>query len=866
MTKKKTPERLEGNKGCTNCALHQKSEHVCIMGKGPIPARIMVVLDNPTLEDGDLNAPLSGKNLIYLMELFEKTNIPWNECYITTTVKCGVPKGQKLKASEIKACSEYLDHELDVVKPRYILTMGATSLKAMVGAGKITEIHGTALKHKKGATLLPVYAPGVVWRDPSKLPDMMDDLNRFSKIINGATVGLPKMNFEVVDSFDRFNRMVTEMKEETAISWDIETTGLDRFNDDITVMGFGLRSKQWILPISLSSFTTDAIQNMMEILTSLFKKKKFITANGKFDNLFTRTKYGVRFNNAFDTMVAGYAMDENTPNGLKYTAKRVFGIPDWDLGLDTKKGQGSKEKLYEYLAYDLYYTRKLYIHFKKELAKDEATERIFYHLLMPAFHAYENVQMEGVYINQEKFAEIDEILMGRLHEIDLELQKVRIKSGYEEPVNWGSTQQLAKYLFNYLKLPILGKTATGNPSTAGDLLTKLKHDHACIPLIIERKGIKQLHSFFINGWKEKMHNGKIYPSFNIHTTVTGRTSSNGPNLQQVPRDKRIRTLIGAPEGWTMVEIDYSQVELRVVCHHSKDPKMVLVYSTGKDIHTNTAVSISGKHEKDITKEDRKKAKPVNFGFVYGMGHFKFVEYADSNYGVILTQKEAKEYRRRFFEEYNYLPEWHNKQRKIVRAYKQVRNLIGRLRRLPDIDSPDKGVKSEAERQSINSPIQSFASDLMLMSVIEVDQTLPKEDTRIVGTVHDAGLYIIRNDMLNVRIPQIKAIMESPKLLTDVFKAKLDVPIIADVEIGNWGNGIGWDGEHINILEDGSIELSKKESDQTKWYFRHPESDSVFLETDPEKANRAFTEGCDEIDRKEYRKFKRAELQSRKRKG
>lgn len=815
MAKIKKPERLEGNRGCTNCSLFKGSGHVCIMGKGPIPARIMVVLDSPTLSDSDLDRSISGTNMNYLMELFEKVGIPWNECYVTTTVKCGVPKGYKLKVKEINACSEYLSHEMDVVKPLYILTMGATSLKAMVGAGKITEIHGTALKHKKGATLMPVYAPGVVWRDPSKLDDMMMDLRRFAKIINGATVGLPKMNFEVVDSFDRFNRMVTEMKEESIMSWDIETTGLDRFNDDITVMGFGLKHKQWILPIGLSRFTWEAIQNMMEILTSLFKKKKFVTANGKFDNLFTRTKYGVRFNIFFDTMIAAYAMDENTPNGLKYTAKRVFGIPDWDLGLDTKKGGGSKEKLYEYLAYDLYYTRKLYYHFKKELAKDAPTERLFYNLLMPAFLTYENIQMEGVTINKEKFNEIDELFMNRLEEIDYELEKIRIKSKYPDPMNWGSTQQLAKFLYNHVGLPILGKTGTGNPSTAGDLLEKMKHDHPSVPLIIERKGIKQLHSFFINGWKEKMHEGKIYPGFNIHTTVTGRTSSNKPNLQQVPRDKRIRTLVGAPPGWTMVEIDYSQVELRVVCHHSKDPKMVLVYSLGKDIHTNTAVSISGKAEDTITKEDRKKAKPVNFGFVYGMGHHKFVEYADSNYGVILTQAEAKEYRRRFFEEYNYLPEWHNKQRKIVRAYKQVRNLIGRLRRLPDIDSPDNQVSSEAERQSINSPIQSFASDLMLMSIIEIDKKLPKEDTRTVGTVHDAGLYIIRNDMLNVRIPQIKAIMENPELLSGVFGAKLDIPIVADVEIGNWGNGVPWNGEHIEVLEDGSIQLIDKKKTKKK---------------------------------------------------
>lgn len=855
-------KRLKGNSGCQNCDLFKQSANVCVMGVGSQKSEIMIILDAPDMKAADDGLPATGKTQVLIEELLTKAGIAVSDCYITTAVKCGIPFGHKIKISEIKACNEYLEREIESVKPRYIITMGSSALKALLPKAKVTEVSGTMIPFREGIELMPMNSPGIVWREPQKMDMLQDDLNQFNRIRKGMKYELPPVNYEVVRSLKDFNRMVKELKtEKDHLSFDIETTGLSRFEDEITVLGFGMEGKQWILPMSLSTaFNSNDLIGMIEVLAEELADTDITTANGKFDNLFMRTQFAVRFNITFDTMIAAYALDENTPNGLKYTAKKAFGIPDWDLGLDSKQGKGNKEELYKYLAYDLLFTRNLKPYLMEQLEKDPAILRLFQHLLMPAFLMYENVEFEGVHINPDKFAEIDEIIWSRISEIDVELEKLRIESKYPEPINWGSTKQLGEFFFDYLELPILVKTKTGNPSTAGDVLEKMRDLHPTIPFLIERKGLKQLHSFFVDGWKKRMHNGKIYPGFNVHTVVTGRTSSKGPNLQQVPRDKRIRTLVGAPPGWTMVEADYSQVELRVVAHHSKDPKMVQVYSTGKDIHLNTAMSISGLPEEKITKELRKKAKPVNFGFVYGMGHHKFGEYAESNYGVHVSESEAKLYRQRFFEEYAYLIPWHKKQRRIATNYKQVRNLIGRLRRLPDIDSPDKQKRGDAERQAINSPIQSLASDMMLMALIEIDKELPKEHVRIVGSVHDAGLYIIRNDKLNEYVPKIKAIMEAPKLFEGTFKAKLDVPIVADVEIGNWGAGIPWDGEYINVAEDGTITLT---AEFEKQYFYHPESDCVLIATSEEQVNQAYTEGCDPITKKEYRKFRKSELSKRK---
>lgn len=237
-----------------------------------------------------------------------------------------------------------------------------------------------------------------------------------------------------------------------------------------------------------------------------------------------------------------------------------------------------------------------------------------------------------------------------------------------------------------------------------------------------------------------------------------------------------------------VEADFSQIELRIVAYISRDPTMLHLYQTGQDIHRATASWVLGVPFEQVSKDDRKKAKAVNFGFVYGMGAPKFVSTAFEKYELIFSLDEAKAIRKSFFAQFAGLTAWHNRQRRLVHKYGRVQSPLGRIRHLPDIRSEDQGVRAEAERQAINSPVQSFGSDLTMLSMILIEQEFNhrKISGVCIGTVHDALLYEIKTEDVRRALPVIKDTMQNLPLF-ELFDVEVDVPIIADLKVGtHWG--------------------------------------------------------------------------------
>lgn len=789
---------------CNNCNLCSFSDPPCIWGSGNHKAKVMVINSYASENDEEVGAAVMPSSLI---ERLQGIGIDPEKVYYTNAIKCACPRGTKFKVGDIKKCKVHLDQEIAEVKPQYILVLGAQALKATVD-GSITELNGVMVE-KDGIKYMPSYSPGIVYRDPGKAPFVDRAMNNFKSMVEGSLDEPPELDVRVITNMRQLKRAFQHLTENDYLhlSYDIETTGLVRFEDEINLFGFGNDRVQYIIPLEAPLSPLKGLRLAQhKLITTAIKwlnrnTKNLVAGNGKFDDLFLEYKFGVKPNITFDVVLASHILNENTPNGVKENAVQECNAPNWDVDKNLKTGKYSTPEKYQeyltYLGYDIYYEYKLFRVFRKKLKRDKALMKLFYHLYMPGIISYETVEQHGVFIYPQQFKQVRKHLESEKSKIEKQLLKL---AGHE--VNWNSPAQIQKLLYEELKLPILERTESGAPSTSEATLMQLRDEHPIVELILKYRGVNIQISHFIDGWINRMWGRRLFPNFKLHGTVTGRTSCTDPNLQQVPRDPIIRNLVGAPEGWSVVEIDYSQAELRIAAIMSGDETMTRIYQTGGDIHTHTYEMITGEKVSDdkyIKKEQRKKAKAVNFGFVYGMGWRKFKIYARDNYGVDLTDKEAEQWRERFFQAYHSLPKWHSKQRRIVQSMGQVRSPIGRLRRLPDIYSTDKSKKAEAERQSINSPVQGFGSDLTILGMSEImgnaqyydpDYVLDKDKFFVIGTVHDATLFEVRNDYLMEFCPRAKHILEHPKALEDVFHFDTDVPIVADVAVGkSWGAGI-----------------------------------------------------------------------------
>jgi len=783
---------LLGNPSCKLCDRGQSAPLICVMGTGPTDAKIMVFGEAPTIHRKDLTRAFSGNAGKLLDKIFIELGQARDEMYLTNVVHCAAQDNETPTNPEIKACKIYTDQEISEVKPRYILILGASALKGVLGKVGITELHGHPIE-KDGITYFPTFHPSAALRDPNKVDVIKADLRKFFEIVDGSWKPATGLNLTTVKSFEDVNNMVADLKECPVVGFDLETSGLDSFDPEgfITVLGISryrdealTDEKQYAIPFTLpnSPFPKKEVQKqIVELIASAVKGKKIVAHNGKFDNLWLYNQYGIRFHLTYDTMLAAHILDENQPVGLKYLAGVHLGAHNYDLTSEEKRGAVETRRLLEYNGYDTMYTLRLYKFQRPQLMKEQGLLKLFMYLIMPLARTFEEVEMHGTYVYTERLGELEELLEGRLTVAQAGLDELA------QGVNWASTKQVAEILFGKWGLKPLETTKSGAPSTAESILLRLRSQHKGVDLLLQHREVSKQLSSFVDGWKEFIRDSRMHPSFKIHGTVTGRLSCSSPNLQQVPRDTKIRSLIGAPPGWKLLEGDLSQIELRIATILSKDPLMTEVFNNASDdIHRRTAAVVTGKPPDQITKDERKKAKAINFGFLYGMGPKKFLEYARDKYQTDLTLDEATKFREQFFHLYTGLLPWHARQRSLVKQFMQVKSLDGRIRHLPEIMSPADEIRSQAERNAINSPVQGLASDLNCMALIEIHETLPRDRIRVIGAVHDAILCEVREDYIKEALVKVKAIMEHPKLL-DKFGIEFPIPIISDVKVSRgWG--------------------------------------------------------------------------------
>ena len=785
---------------CERCRLHNTAQSVCLLGQGPIPCDVMFIGEAPGKREDDINKPFQGEAGEILDELFASIGISRKSVYITNTVRCRPPSNRKPKAPEIKACSYWMEKELERVNPKYIVLLGGTAMRNFkeLGRESISSIRGRFFKIGD-YSVFSMFHPASVLYDDKKKAILKVDMENFWKVAKGKKAPIKeRFNPIIVDSDKELRNCYEDLEANKIISLDIETEGLSPWGTErIVILGLGTRTVQWVIPINhdgtLYCKTLDK-PRMFRRLASILNERKVVTHNGKFDTLWIKVKYGVDIKVRHDTMIMSYLLDENTPNGLKYLASTYFGAPDYDISKEQKTGGASLKDLAEYNANDTYYTRKLMFLFLEKMSEDERLLRFYRKVMIPAIEVFREIEYNGVYVDQKKLDEVDEYFKTQLQDVRRKLKK-------HGDINWNSTQQIADLLFNQMKIKPLEMTENRKYSTSESVMKRLAKEHDIASLILKYREYFKNSSSFIGSWKDKSVDHRLHPTFNLikvwdrkdsKGTVTGRLSCDHPNLQQVPRDPRLRSVLQAPKGWSFVEADFSQIELRIVAMISGEPAMKLAFQTGVDIHIKTAIIISGKdmsgQEGFEAKEWRKKAKATNFGFVYGMGVDTFLDYARDKYDVIFAYDEGEVIREKFFTTYSGLRPWYKRQIRMARLNGYVRCLSGRIRHLPDIHSDNKAMRSYAERQSINSPVQGLASDITLMSAVEIHETFSRDIVRLVGTVHDSILMEVRNDYLDRVVTKISKIMRSPRLLEEL-DIHPTVPIMAEVSVGPWGSGI-----------------------------------------------------------------------------
>ena len=568
------------------------------------------------------------------------------------------------------------------------------------------------------------------------------------------------------------------------------------------------------------------------LLTS--PKVRLRMANGKYDLYWIWEKWKIECTNfKFDTMLVGTLLDENRSNSLNLHAKLFTPIGGYDDALNAKWDKSRMElipheDLRVYQGGDTDACQQVADLFRDELREDDALKQFYVTILHPGARAFEKLERRGVVVDAHKMSVLASdlrkvVAFTQNRQLALLPAKMRIKymDRIDEQLADGKNPMLPsiikEYFFSPHGLNLKPKTRTektGEPSLAkAHLRTFADNPQAKAMVEAMTEGdsaAKTLSTFVVGFLKHLRPDGLLHPSYMLFHgafnddeddesgTVTGRLSAKDPAFQTLPNKtkwaKRIRECFIAPPGKVIVCIDYAQGELKVVACFAPEKTMIQAYLDGLDLHAVTGAKLAGVDFKEfVTWKDnedkelaalfekhRGNAKPANFGLLYGQMAAGFIAYAWANYGIKLTLEEGEKMRDAFLQLYPGLLDFHERQRNLVRIHQEVRSPLGRLRHLPTIKSPDRVIRNRAERQSINSPIQSTLADMMEFAIALIDDAFPNEEVQVVGNIHDALVAYIDEDKVQVILPQVIEIMSNLPLHKVGWKPPLKFTVDAEV--------------------------------------------------------------------------------------
>lgn len=788
---------MKRNPHCTDCPLHEYADTRCLWGEGPKRARIMAIGEAPGATEDRVGLPFVGEAGNMYNEGLAAVGLRRSQIYTTNAAKCHPLNNRKPKKAELDACNPYLETEIRRVRPDFVLLLGGVSLKAVLGVDGIEKHRGRPIKRGR-ITYFSIYHPAYILRAPNKKKQWLADLRQFKHLVDGTTPDALDVPYTGVENQTGLHELYRILEAAPAVAMDSETDGLQPMregHEGIATIQFSTHTDNIVLPMnhpeSWIRGNLPKQRGIMKKISRILKGKEVIAHHGKFEYKWILAVYGVTIPVTYDTQLAAYLCDEEADVDLDSLSSVKLGAPAY--GIDLKKKSPFEyplSVLAPYGAKDSRYTYDLKAITERELLKDGRTHKLFRKLYIPISMIYAHMELTGIYFDREKANSVRRQYGAKVARAERMLKRIA-------DINWNSPQQVQKVFFDKLKMHPVRITPTGQRSTDDFTLKTLALEgHRQPRLLLKfRKYTKLLN--FIDQWEAVLYKGRIYPSFKLHGTVTGRPSCNSPNLQQTPRDALIRSILTEDPDNDYLEADYSQMELRLAAERSQDRTMLNAYRTGMDLHTLTAQRVLG--VKKVDKNLRFHAKAINFGFVYGAFPPTFQATAFQNYELVFTLNEAKQYRAGFFDLYPGLLDYQARQKELVHKYGHVRTFAGRKRRLPvakdkPLVSPGNfdPVVAHAERQAINSPIQGDVTDFSFMAMIEIWDTfrdeIEKGNFRFILTVHDSLGFGCKRQYTEKFAPKIKAIMEKPKLFKD-FNIKLSVPIQADIAVGAWGKGI-----------------------------------------------------------------------------
>lgn len=639
---------------------------------------------------------------------------------------------------------------------------------------------GIWLENKKGAGAKAAGAakPAVAEQAPKALAEAKLSQDGYVTILDEAA----------------FTDWLARLKKADVFAFDTETDGLDTLTANLIGLSFAIApGEAAYLPVAHDYLDAPPQLDrtyVLEALKPLLEDEKALKVgqNLKFD-MSLLARYGIEMRGiAYDTMLESYVLDSvGGRHDMDSLADRYLGHKTITFEEIAGKGKNqltfnqiALEQAAPYAAEDADVTLQLHLAMWPQLKQSAELLAVFNEIEMPLLPVLSHIERTGVLIEPAILSAHSQELAKRLAELEVQAHELA-----EEPFNLASTKQLQAILYEKQKLPVLKKTPGGAPSTNEEVLAELALDYPLPKVILEYRGLAKLKTTYTDKLPLMINpvSGRVHTSYHQAVTATGRLSSSDPNLQNIPvrneEGRRIRQAFIAPEGYRIVAADYSQIELRIMAHLSQDEGLLKAFAEGKDIHRATASEVFGVPLDKVTGEQRRSAKAINFGLIYGMSAFGLARQLG------IPRGEAQRYMDLYFERYPGVLDYMERTRQQASEQGYVSTLDGRRLYLPDVRSSNGMRRKAAERAAINAPMQGTAADIIKRAMIEVDAWLQGQETplvRAIMQVHDELVFEVHESVIEEASQRIRQLMEGSMTLA--------VPLKVDV-----GVGMNWDEAH-----------------------------------------------------------------------